>query len=197
MTNTDTGQNDAEKWNRIYSGVDRNNDEPATVLKDYLHLLPEKGHALDLACGLGGNALLLSKQGLETFAWDISETAISKVLESARRSQLNINTEIRDIVNHPPEPESFDVIVVARFLDRGLIPHLIKALRPRGLLYYQTFIKEKTNDIGPRNPDYLLGCNELLELFKSLHIILYREEAKIGNLDEGFRNEAMLIAQKG
>jgi 2-polyprenyl-3-methyl-5-hydroxy-6-metoxy-1,4-benzoquinol methylase len=33
--------------------------------------------ALDLACGLGANALVLAKQGLTTEAWDISAIFIA------------------------------------------------------------------------------------------------------------------------
>ena len=109
---------------------------------------------------------------------------------------LDITVMQRDAVRVPPDPGSFDVIVVSRFLDRGLIPNIINALRDQGLVFYQTFIKEKQADIGPHNPDYLLDANELLELFKSLHIILYREEGKTGDMSRGFRNEAMLIARK-
>ena len=46
------------------------------ALREYAFLLPETGTALDLACGRGGNALLLARRGLQAHAWDISEEAI-------------------------------------------------------------------------------------------------------------------------
>lgn len=196
MSDPETPHPDAEKWNRIYAATGHGGLAPALVLRDYIHLLPEQGRALDVACGTGGNALLLAQLGLETFAWDISDTAISRLSVFAKKNQLKINTEVRDIISSPPSAGSFDVIVVSHFLDRGLIPRLIQALRPLGLIYYQTFIKDKLDDLGPKNPAYLLESNELLDLFRPLHIILYREEGRIGNPKKGFRNEAMLIAQK-
>ena len=196
MTEPETQHPDAEKWNRIYADPDRGGVEPARVLADFIHLLPAEGRALDLACGRGGNALLLARHGLKTFAWDISDAAISRLMDTAGLDRIEIHGEVRDAVARPPEPAAFDVIVVSRFLDRGLIPRLIEALRPGGLVFYQTFIKEKTVDSGPKNPAYLLGCNELLELFRPLRILLYREEGKTGNPAKGFRNEAMLIARK-
>ena len=57
---------------------------------------------------------------------------------------LEINCEARDVLQYPPEPNTFDVIVVAKFLDRQLIKHLRHAIKPNGLIFYQTFIKNRT-----------------------------------------------------
>ena len=86
-------------------------------------------------------------------------------------------------------------MVVSRFLERSLAGNLVRALKPGGLLFYQTFIREKADAAGPHNPAYLLRPNELLELFKDLRLLVYREEALIGDLDRGFRNEAMLVGR--
>jgi SAM-dependent methyltransferase len=185
---------DAEKWDRIYlDGGSCKEQSPARVLADFQHLLPASGRALDLACGRGANALLLAARGLETHAWDISGEAIRQLTAAANGA---IHCVQRDVAAEPPQPESFDVIVVTRFLDRGLIPYIIAALRPRGLVYYQTFTRERVDDSGPGNLDYRLAVNELLALFVGLRIMLYREEGRIGDPARGFRNEAMLIAMK-
>jgi tellurite methyltransferase len=192
-----TTQADSDKWNRIYEAGDHSNLHAASVLQDNTHLLPVAGKALDVACGLGANALLLAQHGLETYAWDISQTAVDKLQSRSTELNIPLQVETRDVNAFPPAPASFDVIVVSRFLERTLIPPLIAALRKGGLIYYQTFIKDKTDDSGPRNPDYRLGMNELLLLFQALQILVYREEGNVGDLQRGFRNEAMLIAQKG
>jgi tellurite methyltransferase len=41
-----------------------------------------------------------------------------------------------------------------------------------------------------------LAENELLRLFSELRVLAYREEGRVGNMAEGFRNEAMIVAQK-
>ena len=187
---------DRDKWNRIYRNGARNIPAAARVLADFEYLLPVTGRALDLACGAGGNALLLAQHGLQTWAWDIADAALEQLQALVSDNKLGIAVQRRDVVCLPPDPASFDVIVVSRFLERGLIPAIIQALRNNGLIFYQTFITEKAPDCGPRNPDYLLHANELLVLFKSLHIIYYREEGTLGDSARGFRNEAMLIAQK-
>lgn len=187
---------DAEKWDTRYrtGGHDRNT--PARVLADFQHLLPEKGTALDLACGTGANAMLLAKKGLDTTAWDISVEALKKLSARANAAALNIRMENRDVVTAPPSAETFDVIVVSYFLERDLFPYLIDALRTGGLLFYQTFIRDKTDETGPGNPVYLLAVNELLCLCASLRILYYHEEGTVGNTKSGFRNEAMLIGLK-
>lgn len=185
------------KWNLRYTGADAGGaPQPAAVLAENRHLLPESGMALDLACGLGGNALLLAQHGLRIQAWDVSNVAIEKLNSLAAAQGWALQAEVRDVVNQPPTPECFDVIVVSRFLHRPLIPDIIDALKPGGLVFYQTFILDKPAGMGPNNPEYLLAQNELLQLFSALRIVVYREEGLVGDVTQGFRAEAMLVAQK-
>lgn len=185
------------KWDERYGTPPSGSTPPCQVLQEFSHLLPRQGVALDLAAGRGGNAVLLSKSGLETVAWDISAVAMEQLRDTTHRQQLSITAVQRDVVAQPPAAESFDVIVVSRFLHRPLCKQLVAALRPEGLLYYQTFTKESVSSAsGPSNPDYLLGPNELLSLFSELEVIAYREERLLGNLQQGLRNEAYLVAQR-
>jgi tellurite methyltransferase len=182
-------------WDQRYQGA-ITEQHPARVLSDNLHLLPPTGRALDFACGLGANALLLARQGLDTWAWDISAVAISRLDAMARAAGLVIHSEVRDVMACPPEPGSFAVILVSRFLERSLAPALQAALRPGGLLFYQTFSRERVNETGPRNPAFLLEDNELLRLFAALRVRVYREEGHTGDLHRGFRDEVMFVGQQ-
>ena len=186
---------DKGKWNQRYQ-TSAESHPAAMVLSENAHLLPEEGNALDLACGFGANAVFLAQKGLTTYAWDLSDVAIKKLQVFSQSLFLDIKTEVRDVVKNPPRENSFDVIVVSRFLDRTIIQNLIDALNNDGLIFYQTFIVDKVANVGPSNPEYLLKTNELLQLFQSLTVRVYGEEGKVGNLRKGFRNEAMLVAQK-
>jgi tellurite methyltransferase len=187
-----TGRRD--RWEHYYSSLDSADlPEPTTVLADHTHLLPAKGIALDLACGRGGNALLLAAHGLETHAWDYSATAIEQLNTLATKHKLQLECAVRNVVKLPPEQARFDVIVVSRFLERRLAPALVQALRPGGLLYYQTFTRDKMISAGPNNPDFLLRPNELLQLFVGLQVCFYREDARFGDPERGSRNEAEFI----
>lgn len=187
---------DAGKWDAIYREQPPLPPEPAAVLKEHVHLLPDSGEALDIASGRGGNALFLARQGLRTVAWDISVEAIDALEVTAAKHQLPIEACVRDVISHPPEPESMDIVIVSRFLVRSLFPALCNSLRQNGLLFYQTFIREQASDHGPSNEDYRLAENELLYLCQPLHIIFYREEGTVGDISRGFRDQAMLIGQR-
>ena len=186
----------ADKWDRIYSQKECAEETACDVLTQNYHLLPRTGNALDLASGLGANAILLAQNNLHTHAWDISSIALSKLKEFANNNNLNVNTSIKDVENYPPEKNSFDVICVSNFLHRQSFHKLIEALNKHGLLFYQTFIVEKTKDIGPTNPSFLLKKNELLHLCHGMEILVYREEGIHGNTELGWRNQAMIVAKK-
>lgn len=188
---------DQAKWDDRYRTLNSDQPTPCQALIEFAHLLPKQGVALDLAAGLGGNAIFLAKRALVTSAWDISPVAIEQLQKKAGVLNLNVTAQARDVLAHPPKPKSFDVIVVSRFLHRAICPQIASALRPAGLLFYQTFIRDKTNSqTGPSNPDYLLERNELLSLFTDLNVISYREEGTIGDTSRGLRNEAWLVAQR-
>jgi len=185
-----------QHWDRHYQTEIEDYPLPALVLQQNQHLLPKRGEALDLASGLGANALLLATHGLQTQAWDISHTALAKLSAEAGRRQLVLVTQQRDVSAAPPVADSFDVIVVSQFLDRALCPYIISALKPGGLLFYQTFCQIRVNNEGPQNPEFLLKDNELLNLFSSLTPRVYREESLLGDTARGWRNRAMLVAEK-
>ena len=182
-----------ELWNSRYQGL-ASFPSPAKILLEYAHLLPRTGIALDLACGVGTNAIFLAQHGLETYAWDLSEIAIQRLQN--RSQDLLIYTEVRDVVLCPPPCNTFDVIVVCHFLERSLVPKLINALTPSGL-FYQTFTRTVVqHEYGPRNPEYRLADNELLWLCRELQCVVYREEGTLGDIQKGFRNEAMFIGKR-
>jgi SAM-dependent methyltransferase len=184
------------KWNHIYSQPGQEGYPAIQVLTENDFLLPATGTALDLACGLGSNAIFLAKRGLAVTAWDISIVAIDKLTTYAVQQGLNINACQEKITADSFTECCFDVIVVSRFLDRTLSDAIIGALKPEGLLFYQTFTRDKTSPKPPNNPDYLLTENELLALFSPLRVIFYRENALIGNQKRGLRNEAQFIGHK-
>lgn len=181
-----------KKWDSRYRQKISTPPSIADILQRHHHLLPDKGEALDLACGLGGNALFLASHGLQVSAWDISPVAIERLQQRATEQGLSLNTETRDCVACPPTANSLDLIVVSRFLVRTLCPALQAALRPGGLLFYQTYLQQPGIDNGPHNPDFLLKHDELPRLFSALQPLLYRETDR---LSDG-RAEAQLVAQR-
>ncbi len=184
-----------DKWNSRYARAELPDSAQACeVLQRNTALLPETGRALDLACGLGANALLLAQHGLEVSAWDIAQAGLDKLQRVAEENRLTITTCQRDVEQKPPEPASFDVIVVSRFLHRPTLPALAAALKPGGLLFYQTFHRDKPAG-GPNNLDYLLERGELLRVFSALQLCFYQEYGQIGNVDSGNRHETLFVGR--
>ncbi len=188
-------QRDIElKWDSIY----KNTDDPhvADVLKQNDYLLPAKGLALDLACGLGANALFLAEKEMEVQAWDISSLALNKLQQNAQKKSLKIVIKKVFIKPESLPKNTFDVIVLAHFLDRSLCNAIMGALKSGGLLFYQTYVREKIDLNGPNNPAFLLARNELLQLFSPMTVLVYRENSLVGDLERGERNEALFVGQK-
>ena len=182
------------KWNTHYRDA-TGEPQASQVLQENLHLLPDNGRALDLACGLGGNAILLAQQGLQVDAWDIADVPIAVLQDLALERQLPIQVEVRDVETNPPAPETFDVIVVSYFLNRDIIPDLMRALKPDGLIFYQTFTHQRVSNRGPQRAEFRLADQELLQLFSALQILCYREEGNVGDVRKGLRDEAMLVGR--
>lgn len=190
----------AQLWDARYS--DQQNDtipQPCYALREYAHLLPTAKEvsglrALDLACGLGGNAIYLSQLGFETYAWDISQVAIDQLNRLTEKMGLRMRCEVRDVVAQPPQIDSMDIIVVSRFLHRELCAALQAALRHHGWVFYQTFSQHAQN--GPRNPQYRLGENELLSLFPALSVRVFYDQGDAKAIHQKLSGESMLVAQR-
>jgi len=182
------------KWDGRYAEASTGVAPPLEVLAENVHLLPDHGEALDLACGLGGSALLLARRGLSTRAWDISGVAIGAL--QRRAGDLPLRAEVRDLSAEPLPATAFDVICVGHFLDRALCPEIAAALRPGGLLFYQTYSLERVDESGPGSERFRLARNELLRLFPGLIVRFYRDEGAVGDTRRGFRNRAQLVAQR-
>ncbi|MHB1203068.1 MAG: class I SAM-dependent methyltransferase [Acidithiobacillus sp.] len=160
-------------WESCYAEAASTAPEALPFLSAHAHELPASGRALDLACGRGGNALFLARHGLQTAAWDYAESAIAGLARAA--TGLPLQAECRDVIAQPPAPESFDVIVVAHFLHRPLFPALAAALRPGGLLFYETWCGPYAGR-GPQNPAFRLAPGELAAAFPALSLLQMQED---------------------
>ena len=195
-----------QKWDDAYERADFKNAPVASVLSENTHLLPlvtkeslTNKNALDIACGRAGNSQLLSKLGFVVDAVDISSVVIEGLKSFVLQENLNIECFLRDVEStsiHGGLPDKkYDVIVVSYFLNRELFPQIKTALKPNGLLFYQTWSQLRVDEVGPNNPNFRLASGELLELCDGLKPVLYRENGLEGELTKGLRNEAMIIAK--
>src|SRR5262245_29896556 len=166
---------------------------PSTWLTANEPLLPRAGDALDLATGGGRHALWLAERGYRTFAVDRDAAAIHELNTEAVRRGVRVRAHVLDLESGRVEftPPPYDLIVVVHYLHRPLFPALLDALRPGGVLVYETFTRAQAARGRPTNPAFLLEEGELLTLVRPLEILASREGDYEG------RMVASVIARRG
>jgi tellurite methyltransferase len=148
---------------------------PAEFLVANRKLLPS-GKALDIAMGAGRNAVYLAKEGFEVEGIEIAPDAIEKAVALAASEGVKIKSVVADLENGYRLPASaFDLIICFYYLHRPLIPEIKQALKPGGVVVYETYICDQAQWGKPSNPDHLLQHDELLNMFHDWRIIKYRE----------------------
>ena len=171
--------------------IHENGFEPAQFLVQNVELLP-KGRVLDVAMGSGRNAICLAKMGFRVEGVDISTEAVNTALESARKVGVSIRAQVADLeTGYSIEKDTYDVIICFNYLQRSLVPQIKDGLRKGGMVVYETFIVDQANFGKPKNPNYLLKHNELLDMFREFRCLRYRE-----GVVKGPRVVASIIAQK-
>jgi len=185
-----------QRWNRRYKEKLQTEQTPAFVLQSNQSLLSGNGKALDLACGLGGNAIFLAQHGYQVTALDYSEVALNKLSACAAGNNLSIETCLSDLENDEFISQSFDVIVASYYLQRDLFPKIFSALKPGGLLFYQTFSGSPVKDTGPQNILFRLRRGELLSMCSNHTILFYREDPGECSGSDCMCGESMIIVRR-
>ena len=160
-------------------------------LVENLSLFP-KGRALDIAMGNGRNAIYLAREGFAVEGVDISPDAVNSALKTAREAGLTILAKVADLEHgYIIKKRTYDVIICFNYLHRPLIPQIKEGLRPGGVVVYETFIIDQRQFGHPRNPDFLLDHNELLDMFREFRCLRYHE-----GIVDGSKAVAGIVAEK-
>lgn len=167
-------QSEAQRWDARYQAelADWLARGPRQLLMEHSGLLPPGGLALDAAAGVGLTSLYLARQGLRVIALDISRVALQAAARAARRHNLPVYPAVYDLAWPWFPPSRFDVILNFHFLERQTFPAYRQALKPGGLLFVETFVRQ-AHEILDRA--YYLEPDELLSSFSDYELILYEE----------------------
>lgn len=174
---------------------------PAPFLTEVLSRLPH-GQALDVACGRGRNALYLASQGFTVEAVDRDEQALADLSSAAAQQGLTtITTRMVDLENPARSPEiseaRYEVVLGFFYLYRPLFPLLLQALKPGGVLVYETFlIDNHVRYQHPRRKEFCLEHNELLDLARGFRILHYDEGKRADPLGGSATFTARLLARR-
>ena len=149
--------------------------EPEPFLVEMLPLLP-RGLTLDVAAGRGRNSLALARAGMKVVALDYSEAGLRTLIHSARPQGLAVWPVVADATNFAFGENRYDLIVNVNFLERELFEPFKTALKAGGMLLVDTFtVGQAALGHHPREPRFLLGQYELMELLSGMEILCYRE----------------------
>ncbi len=189
-------QEDQKHWDEKHA-AGHGEDSPSSFLEEVLRSKSWTiglGRALDIATGKGRNAVFLAEHGFKVDAMDISAVALEEARKIAQAKKLDIKFIEADL-DHAELPEAaYELIVDFNFLERALIPKIKSALKPGGHIVFETFLIDQKELGHPRNPAYLLGHNELLDLFRDFRVLYYQEGKVIEEGKESYR--AGLLGQK-
>ena len=176
-------QEDQVRWDKQHADS-ADAAQPASFLRQVFATdawrLP-RGRALDIACGKGRNSFYLAELGFEVAAMDISAVALDEARTRAKSRQLRIDWRQSDLEVVQLEEAVFDLVVNFNYLQRSLIPQIMRAVKVGGYVIFETYLIDQREIGQPKNPDYLLGHNELLEQFRDFRVLYYRE----GKFTEG------------
>ena len=187
---------DQIRWDRRYS-ENQGPHQPAAFLReifdsDAWELRP--GRALDIACGSGRNALFLAGKGFVVTGIDISQIALDRAARRAGEKSLSIVWQKADLELEPLPAAAYDLVVNIDYLERSLIPQIKATLKHGGFLVFETYLMDQQTIGYPKNPNYLLAPNELLDCFRDFRVLYYREGKFMSDGELSFR--AAILAQK-
>lgn len=172
---------DRNRWDELYrQAANKPFPAPDPLLKEAVppvnKSVVSKPRALDLAGGMGQNALWLAGQGYNVDLIDISRIGLSRArVEMGLRNLRNVNLLQRDLDTLELVSKRYDVIAVFRYLKRSLFPTIKSATKPGGYLVYETFNTRYLAQVPGFNPDFLLEIGELEATFREWEIRSYEE----------------------
>jgi SAM-dependent methyltransferase len=104
-------------------------------------------------------------------------TGIDRSPEAIEAARAWGHAVLADIENHawPLPGLKFDAVVVTHYLWRDLMPTLIEALAPGGVLLYETFAQGNETVGKPSRPDFLLRPGELLQVCAGMRVVAYED----------------------
>lgn len=127
---------DADRWNARYADRLPTEPKPPTGLSALE--LPAGGLCLDIACGLGEQAVWAALNGFDVIALDASETAVAATRKFAADHEVGdlVDARVHDLDEGLPDDVMGEcaLVICQGFRAPGLYPELAAALAPDGVL---------------------------------------------------------------
>ncbi len=146
--------------------------DPSPWIARFAPLVPAGGRVLDVACGAGRHTRFFASLGHPVDAVDREA-----LLENIPGDVHFIRTDLEAPgAAWPFAGRQYAAAVVTNYLHRPLLPTLVEAVAPGGLLLYETFVVGNERYGKPSNPDFLLRPGELLDAVRGhLRVLAYED----------------------
>lgn len=148
--------------------------DPSDWVARWAPLAPTDRPVLDLACGRGRHTRWLLPRGATVVAVDRDVSGLDDL-----RGDPALTIVEHDLERGDPFPfaaRSFGGVVVTNYLHRPLVPAIVAAVAPGGVLVYETFAVGHERHGRPSNPDFLLRPGELREAVAGeLEVLAFEE----------------------
>jgi len=170
---------------------------PNAFLAEHHLVFPKHARILSLGEGEGRNAVFLARHGYDVTAMDASAEGMRKLSRLAAEGGVLVSQRLEDVTQADLGRARWDGIVsifchLASGDRRALYSRIREALKPGGIFLTEVFTPRQLGyqSGGPKDPDYLVERDELVEAFagagspaSGFEIVLAEEE--IVTLDEG------------
>lgn len=164
---------------------------PSDWIRRFAPLIPAGGSVLDLASGSGRHARVLAGAGYRVEAVDRDARALS-----ALEGVSGVTTRVADLELDPWPYEAvrFDGVIAANYLHRPRFDALLDAVRPGGVLIYETFMLGNETLGRPSNPDFLLRPGELLDRARPRLTVVAFEQGRVDTPRPAFVQRICAVA---
>lgn len=151
------GGSDASEWISRFAG-----------------LVPPAGRVLDIAAGSGRHSRFFLERGHPVTAVDRDTGGLADLKGDPAFESLEFDLEAGEA--WPLGDRQFEAVVVANYLHRPILPDIVGAVAPGGVLLYETFAVGQERFGRPQNPDFLLQPGELLAAVHGrLRVLAYED----------------------
>ncbi len=185
-------------WDERYREGEHATTVPSHLLVSVVEQL-RPGRALDIACGAGRHTVYLASHGWEVTAVDSSRVGIQLLNERARQADVAVNSQVADLElgEFQIEENAYDLVCDFYYLQRDLFKSLQASVKHGGMFVAAIHMVDKSPNVKPMNPNFLLQPGELRGYFSGWKIERYHETSSHDD-DPGdhTRRTAELIAIK-
>lgn len=148
---------------------------PSLWVERYIGGVPDGGNVLDVACGGGRHLGLARRLGFDATGVD-QDIAAAQVRFADDPHVRLMAADLEAGRPFPFPPGAFHGVIVTNYLWRPILPDIVAAVAPAGLLIYETFRQGNERLGKPSRPDFLLRPGELLEAVAGrLSVLAYEE----------------------